>query len=185
MLANFYLMAKYCDGAIYYSDTTSVNTTTMCRPRFTLNMVIDQSKTASEWISQICACMRANVYYTEGIFWLDIDQPKLMTQMFNMTNITDYTQTATSFRDIPNSYEVQWINHKTDYEIDSFKLEDVACRNCRNCGGLVRRQRGKFNGRSAAVSYRITSRYYYRRSITWWRAGWPVNCCRYSFAINR
>lgn len=126
MLANFYLMAKYCDYPVKYTDESGINSADKWRPRFTLNMVIDQSKSASEWIGQICSLMRASLYYSEGIFWIDIDRPKVMSQIFNMTNITEYTQSCTSFREIPNSYEVQWVNPKTDYEIDSFKLEDIA-----------------------------------------------------------
>jgi predicted phage tail protein len=123
MLANFYLMAKYCDEAIEYEDDSGDTSITKKRPRFALNMVLDQSKPASEWVGQIAAIMRALVYYSEGIFWIDIDKPKPISQLFNMSNIKDYTQSCTSYRGIPNSYEVQWVNPLTNYEIDSFKLE--------------------------------------------------------------
>lgn len=123
MLANFYLMAKYCDEPITYIDDSGAVPVTKKRPRFALNMVLDQSKSASEWIGQIAAIMRALVYYSEGIFWIDIDKPKPISQLFNMSNIKDYTQSCSSYKGIPNSYEVQWINPLTNYEIDSFKLE--------------------------------------------------------------
>lgn len=123
MLANFYLMAQYCDDPIEYLDESVNPPVTKKRPRFSLNIVIDQSKTAAEWVGQIAAIMRAVVYYSEGIFWIDIDRKKYVTQLFTMSNISEYTQTGTSFRSIPNSYEVQWINPATNYEIDSFKLD--------------------------------------------------------------
>lgn len=123
MLANFYLMAKYCDEALSYVDDSGATYVTKTRPRFALNIVIDQTKTAAEWVSQIAAVMRATVFYSEGLFWLDIDRPKPVTQLFTMSSITDFTQTGTSFRSIPNSYEVQWINPDLNYEIDSFKLD--------------------------------------------------------------
>jgi len=123
MLANFYLMAKYCDEALAYEDNDGGVPITKYRPRFTMNMVLDQSKSASEWVSQILSIMRGIGFYAEGIFWLDLDRPKPVTQIFNMSNITNYTQSCTSYRGIPNSYEVQWINPLTNYEIDSFKLD--------------------------------------------------------------
>lgn len=123
MLANFYLMAKYCDEAISYVDDTSSQYLTRLRPRFAINIVLDQSKTAAEWIGQFAAIMRATVYYNEGICWIDIDKDKPVTQLFNMSNIREFTQSSTSYKAIPNSYEVMWINPLTNYEIDTFKLD--------------------------------------------------------------
>lgn len=122
MLANFYLMGKYCDEKIMYTDEHGE---VRYRPRFALNIVIDQSKSAAEWIGQISAIMRAVVYYSEGLFWIDIDRPKPPTQIFNMSNITEYTQAGIPFRGMPNSYEVQWVNPAINYEIDSFKMEST------------------------------------------------------------
>lgn len=121
LLANFYLMAKYCDETINYVD---VDGQAKSRPRFSLNIVIDQSKNASEWISTISAVMRATVFYNEGLFWIDIDRPKYISQIFNMSSIKDYTQTGTSYRSVPNTYEVQWINPDIGYEVDVFRVED-------------------------------------------------------------
>jgi len=126
MLANFYLMAKYCDEAIQYTDDSGAVPVQKYRPRFALNIVLDQTKPASEWISQIAAIMRASVFYSEGIFWIEIDRDKPVSQLFSMSEITDYTQSCTSYKSIPNSYEVQWVNPLTNYEIDTFKLETKA-----------------------------------------------------------
>lgn len=123
MLANFYLMAKYCDEAVSYVDDSGAVPVTKYRPRFAINIVLDQAKTASEWVSQFAAIMRAVVFYSEGIFWIDIDRPKNITQLFNMSNIKDYSQSCTSYKGIPNSYEVQWVNPLINYEIDTFKLD--------------------------------------------------------------
>lgn len=123
MRANFYMMAKYCDEPLQYVDTTGATDVVRWRPRFSLNIVIDQTKSATEWVAQICSCMRASAYYSEGIFWIDIDRPKLPTQIFNMSNIKDYVQSGTSFRQIPNCLEVQYVNPLQNYEIDSFRVE--------------------------------------------------------------
>lgn len=122
MLANFYVNAKYCDELISYIDSSGVIQT---RKRFTLNIVLDQSKDAIEWISTIAAAMRATVFYTEGLFWLDVDRPKYMSQIFNMSNIKDYAQAGTSYKSIPNTYEVQWINPDLNYEVDTFRVEST------------------------------------------------------------
>lgn len=131
MQANFYLMAKYCDELLESTNLEDppgipVGKTVPVahvRPRFTLNIVLDQSKAASEWVAAIAATMRASVFYSEGVFWVDIDRPKLMSQIFNMSNIREYSQSGTSYRNIPNTYEVQWINPKATYEVDVFRME--------------------------------------------------------------
>lgn len=123
ILANFYIMAKYCDEPITYTDNSGASPVTKTRPRFALNMVIDQAKSASEWIAQICSVMRAAIFYTEGMLWLEVDRPKPISQIFNMSNITSYTQSGTSYKQIPNTYEIQYINPLANYEIDSFRLE--------------------------------------------------------------
>jgi len=123
MRANFYIMSKYCDAGLSYVDDSGATPVNKMRPRFALNIVLDQSKTAAEWIGQIASIMRATVFYNEGIFWIDIDREKPVSQLFTMSSIKDYTQTSTSYRAIPNSYEVQWINPLTNYEVDSFKLD--------------------------------------------------------------
>jgi hypothetical protein len=120
MRANFFIMAQYCDEIISYKDELGATKT---RKRFTLNLVLDQSKAAAEWVSTIAATMRATLYYSEGIFWVDIDRPKVMSQLFNMANIKEYSQAGTSFKAIPNCYEVQYINPLAGYEIDVFKVE--------------------------------------------------------------
>ena len=120
MLANFYIMARYCDEQITYKDAFGVYHT---RPRFSLNIVLDQSKSATDWIATIAAVMRASCFYTEGVFWIEIDRPKYMSQIFNMTNIKEYSQSGTSFRGIPNTFEVQYINPDAEYEVDVFRVE--------------------------------------------------------------
>ncbi|BCS54047.1 hypothetical protein GSVR_23550 [Geobacter sp. SVR] len=129
MQAQFYLMAKYCDEPVEYIDSTGATDVVKYRPRFALNIVLDQTKSAAEWVSQICTCMRAVPFYSEGIFWIDIDRPKLPTQIFNMSNIKDYSQAGTSYRQIPNCMEVQYINPLQNYEIDSFRLESKELQN--------------------------------------------------------
>ena len=128
MKANFFQMAQYCDeritpeGAII-TDPLSDDYES-ARPRFSLNIVIDQSKTAIEWLTIICASMRATLYYTEGVVFIDIDRPKPISQLFNMSNIKEYVETGMSFKQLPNVYEVQFNNKEKDYDQDTLILED-------------------------------------------------------------
>lgn len=126
MIANFYQMAQYCDEYIMPDGTVvgfDPNATDGRMARFTLNMVLDSSRTVTEWISAISATFRGAVFYTNGIVYLDIDRPKSITQTFNMTEIRDYTQTGLSYRSAPNVYEVQYPNALKDYELDVFLVE--------------------------------------------------------------
>jgi len=128
MKANFFQMAQYCDERITPDGTLVTDPTSddyeSARPRFSLNIVIDQSKTAIEWLTIICASMRATLYYTEGVVFIDIDRPKPISQLFNMSNIKEYVETGMSFKQLPNVYEVQFNNKEKDYDQDTLILED-------------------------------------------------------------
>jgi len=130
MLANFYLMAQYCDARLLEDGTvlTDINSAQWetARPRFSLNLVIDEVKDVSEWINTICATFRANWYYSEGVFWLDIDRPKTISQIFNMSNIKDFTKFSLSNRETPNSFELQFRNKNKDYDNDTIVFEDFS-----------------------------------------------------------
>lgn len=113
--AQFYLMARYCDELVNGE------------PRYTLNLVIDSSKPALEWVQTITSIMQANLYYSEGMLWIDINRPKPITQLFNMSNIIagSYSQQGTSYKKIPNVYEVQWPNPDHSYEYSMFRIENM------------------------------------------------------------
>ena len=113
--AQFYLMARYCDELVNGE------------PRFTLDMVIDSAKSAGEWLKTITSVMQANLYYSEGMLWIDINRPKPITQLFNMSNIIagSFTQQGSSYRKIPNVYEVQWPNPERSYEYSMFRIEHM------------------------------------------------------------
>lgn len=127
MLANFYVMAEYCDTRIKDDGTIVTDPASAewaaARPRFSLNIVLDESKSIPELLTAICGVMRASWYYSEGIVWIDIDRKKNITQLFNMSNIKDFTQTGLSYRGMINSYEAQFINKEKDYEKDILLIE--------------------------------------------------------------
>ena len=147
MLANFVVMANYCDQRLNLDGTAGpINVVDIYggskivvkpviadgidfaipRTRFSLNVVIDESKSAIEWLNIICASMRASLYYTEGCVFIDIDRPKPVTQIFNMSNITEYTQSQASRSGVPNTYEVQFVDQDKNYEAQFLQLEDPA-----------------------------------------------------------
>lgn len=123
MLANFFAMAQYADTYIKDDGTETTYDDPEGRPRFSLNLVIDQQKSAREWVNVICACMRATLYNCEGIVFLDIDRPKPITQLFNVSNISEYVQSGVSFKATPNVYQVQYANRDKDFDQDSFTYD--------------------------------------------------------------
>lgn len=129
MLANFQLMAQYCDVRLREDGTAVTDYTSAewftARPRFSLNLVIDEIKDVTEWVNTICATFRAVWFYSEGVFWLDIDRPKTMSQIFNMSNIKEFTKFSTSNRETPNSFEIQFRNAKKDFDNDVIVFEDT------------------------------------------------------------
>jgi len=133
MLANFYTMAEYCDVRIKDDGTVVTDPAsadwTAARPRFSLNLVIDESKSAPEILTAICTVMRASWYYSEGLVWIDIDRKKNISQIFNMSNIKEFTQAGSSYRGISNSYEIQYLNKDDDYKSDILIVESAGLAN--------------------------------------------------------
>ena len=129
VLANLVQMSYYCDQYLFEDGTvaTSYNEVdaegVFPRVRYSLNLVIDQSKSTREWVNIICASMNALLFQADGMVYLDVDQPKNITQIFNMSNIKDYSQSCASLRSIPNTYEVSFYNKDKDYDQDSFLIE--------------------------------------------------------------
>jgi len=129
VLANLVAMSAYCDqylfenGALASSYNEVDDDDIFPRIRYSLNLVIDQSKSAREWVNVICASMNALLFQADGMVYLDVDQPKNITQIFNMSNIKDYSQSCASLRAIPNTYEVSFYNKDKDYDQDSFLAE--------------------------------------------------------------
>lgn len=130
ILANLVAMSTYCDQYIYDDGTVATSydsvhpvTHELPRVRYSLNLVVDQSKSAREWVNVICASMNALLFEMEGMVYLDVDQPKNITQIFNMSNIKDYTQSCASLKAIPNVFEVSFYNKDKDYDQDSFLIE--------------------------------------------------------------
>jgi len=68
MKAQFFMMAKYCDELVTVTVGKQPNGTpiTVQEPRYQLNLVVDGSKTAAEWIATICSVMQANLFYYRG-----------------------------------------------------------------------------------------------------------------------
>jgi predicted phage tail protein len=128
MLANFQLMAEYCDQRVYddgtHADPSDVRYAES-RPRFSLDVVLDQDKGAIEWLQTICTTMRASFYYSNGLVYLDIDRAKPVSQLFNMSSIAEFTQSSSSRKEVPNLYEVQFANAAQGYSQDLLLIEDL------------------------------------------------------------
>lgn len=127
MLHNLVEMANYCDVIVKDDGTITEDTTdTTARCRFSLNLVIDEFKSAIEWLNIICASMRASLFYTEGAVYIDIDRAKNVSQLFTMSSISEYSQSRASRSEVPNTYEVQFLDANSRYETTILSVEDPA-----------------------------------------------------------
>lgn len=125
ILHNFVEMANYCDVRLKDDGTVTEDLSdATARCRFSLNLVIDESKSAIEWLNTICACMRASLFYTEGAVYIDIDQAKNISQLFTMSSISEYTQSRSSRTEVPNTYEIQFLDKNNGYETTILSVED-------------------------------------------------------------
>lgn len=96
---------------------------TIARRRFSLNLVLDQSKSAADWVETIKSLIRASVWYSQGAFWIDIDRPQNPAQIFNLSNLKDFTLSNSSYKNTPNVIEVQYPNPDNDYAMDVARIE--------------------------------------------------------------
>lgn len=134
VLANFYNMARYCDERLLEDGTVITDPLDpdwgTAVPRFSLNLVVDEAKSATEWVNVICAAMRATWFYNEGCFLLDVARPRPVSAIFNMSNISNFTESGGSLKQVPNSYEVQYFTSENNaYEqklimVESARLQE-------------------------------------------------------------
>lgn len=127
MKAQFFMMAMHCDELVNVKVGVKSDGTDDIRqePRYELNIVLDGSRTAAEWAATIAATMQATLFYTEGRLWIDIERSKTVSALFNMSNIEKGTfgVAGTSYKSIPNVYEIQYANKDSHYDTETFRVE--------------------------------------------------------------
>lgn len=129
VLANFYDASVYCDQRLLPNGEVVSSTQEgylSYAPRYSLNVVIDDSRSSIEWLNTLCATVGATWYYTEGCFLLDLDRAdKPISCLFNMSNIKDFTENGSSLKSIPNAYEVSYVSDDAsdNFEQKLFTME--------------------------------------------------------------
>lgn len=115
--------ADYCDEIITFHDSGGVKVTAK---RYELNMVIDEQKSALEWLQQILANFAGFIVYSNGKLKLCIEKPTVISYRFNDDNCSDLKIEPMNLTDTPNRYEVSIVDPLNNWNTIKAICEDYA-----------------------------------------------------------
>ena len=115
--------ANYCDEVIQFprSDGSIVS-----KKRFELNMVIDSSQRAWDWIDSMLGCFQAYISINQGKIQLFIEKPSPIVYKFDDSNIFDLKVSSTPLEDTPNQYKIKFVDPKNDWKTVTAEVNDYA-----------------------------------------------------------
>ena len=115
--------ADYCDEIITFHDSDGV---TVQAKRYELNMVIDQQKSALEWLQQILANFAGFIVYSNGKLKLCIEKPTVTSYKFNDDNCSDLKIEPLHLDETPNRYEISLVDPLNNWSSIKAICEDYA-----------------------------------------------------------
>lgn len=115
--------ADYCDEIITFqnADDTYVDA-----KRYELNMVIDQSNTAINWIQEILANFSGYLVFANGKLKLRIEKAEPISYRFNDNNCSELSIAPIKLSETPNKYEVKIIDPGNNWSAIACLCEDYA-----------------------------------------------------------
>ena len=115
--------ADYCDEVITFHGSDGV---TVQAKRYELNMVIDQQKSALEWLQQILANFAGFIVYSNGKLKLCIEKPTVTSYKFNDDNCSDLKIEPLHLDETPNRYEISLVDPLNNWSSIKAICEDYA-----------------------------------------------------------
>lgn len=120
---SFKEVAKYCDAYVPYVDEKGV---TRQRKRYTLNIVLDQSKKPLDWLAEMFACSATWITINKKIA-LHVEKAENPIYDFNDDNIIkdSFSITQTSIEETPNRYKIGYIEPGLNWTEVKVVVEDL------------------------------------------------------------
>jgi predicted phage tail protein len=115
--------ADYCDEIITFHDSDGV---TVKAKRYELNMVIDQQKTALEWLQEILANFAGFIVYSDAKLKLRIEKPTVTSYKFNDDNCINLKIEPLKLSETPNRYAVSIVDPLNNWSSIKAISEDLA-----------------------------------------------------------
>ena len=120
---SFIEAANYCDEVIeFYAGDGS---TTKAK-RYELNMVIDERRSALDWLQEMLACFAGYLVYSQGKLRLKIEKPMPISYRFNDDTMKDLKIEPLKLSETPNRYEVSFVDPLNNWRTIMAICEDHA-----------------------------------------------------------
>ena len=120
---SFIEAANYCDEVIeFYAGDGS---TTKAK-RYELNMVIDERRSALDWLQEMLACFAGYLVYSQGKLRLKIEKPTPISYRFNDDTMKDLKIEPLKLSETPNRYEVSFVDPLNNWRTIVAICEDHA-----------------------------------------------------------
>lgn len=115
--------ANYCDEIISFVNSDGA---TISAKRYELNMVIDSTRSAMDWLQEILANFCGFLVFSDGKLKLRIEKPTAVSYRFNDSNCKDLKVAPLSLSETPNRYEVSIVDPLNNWSSIKALCEDFA-----------------------------------------------------------
>ena len=115
--------ADYCDEVIEFHNADNV---VVRAKRYELNMIIDQSNSAINWLQEILANFCGYLTITHGKFKLKIEKKEPVSYRFTDNNCSDLSVAPLKLSETPNKYSVKIIDPRNNWQSVSCLCEDFS-----------------------------------------------------------
>lgn len=115
--------ADYCDEIIEFHNADNV---VVKAKRYELNMIIDQSNSAINWLQEILANFCGYLTISHGKFKLKIEKKEPVSYRFTDSNCSDLSVTPLKLSETPNKYSVKIIDPRNNWQSIACLCEDFS-----------------------------------------------------------
>lgn len=115
--------ADYCDEVIEFQASDGVISRAK---RYELNIVIDSRRNAWDWVSDILASFSGFLVITQGKLMLKIERESPIIYSFDETNCSDLKIAPVELEQVPNRYEVTFVDPLNNWDSVKAIVEDSA-----------------------------------------------------------
>lgn len=115
--------ADYCDEVIEFEASDDVISRAK---RYELNIVIDSQRNAWDWVSDILASFGAYIVITQGKLMLKMEREAPIIYSFDETNCSDLKIAPIELEQVPNRYEVSFVDPLNNWDAVKAIVEDSA-----------------------------------------------------------
>ncbi len=115
--------ADYCDEIIEFHNADNV---VVKAKRYELNMIIDQSNSAINWLQEILANFCGYLTISHGKFKLKIEKKEPVSYRFTDSNCSDLSVAPLKLSETPNKYSVKIIDPRNNWQSIACLCEDFS-----------------------------------------------------------